>query len=194
VRRHALGCQGRVIVIQAPEVFTTDRLVLRRPSLSDTADIHEYASDPEVTRYMDWRTHTDIRESVEFLEACALRWESRQEFCWVVTIRPGTRVVGAVACRVRGHAVDFGYVLNRQCWGQGYATEAAGVIAVWAISLPGVYRVWATCDGENLASVRVLEKIGLSREGLMRCCVIRPNLSEKPRDNVVFARVKGDMV
>ena len=74
---------------------------------------------------MEWRTHTDIRQSVEFLKPCAARWESGEEFCWVITVKPESRADGAIACRVRGHAVDFGYVLNRKYWGQGYATEAA---------------------------------------------------------------------
>lgn len=52
--------------------------------------------------------------------------------------------------------------------------------------VPGVYRVWATCDTENLASVRVLEKTGLVLEGKLRRSMVRPNLSEKPRDTFVY--------
>jgi len=177
---------------QVPEIFTTERLLIRRPLLSDAAAIYEYASDPEVTRYMDWRTHIDIRDSVTFLEACAPRWESGQEFCWVITVKPDERAVGVVACRVQGHTADFGYALNRQSWGQGYATEAARTVTAWAMSLPGVYRVWATCDTENVASVRVLEKTGLVLEGRLRRSMIRPNLAEKPRDTFVFATVQDD--
>jgi [ribosomal protein S5]-alanine N-acetyltransferase len=177
-------------VIQAPEVFATERLVMRRPLLSDAADIHEYARDPEATRYMEWRTHTDIRQSVEFLKACAARWESGEEFCWLITVKPESRVDGAIACRVRGHAVDFGYVLNRKYWGQGYATEAARAVVAWAMSLSGVYRVWATCDTENLASVRVLEKTELLLEGRLKRHTIRPNISMIPRDTFVFAKIR----
>ena len=93
---------------------------------------------------------------------------------------------------MRGHTADFGYALNRQCWGRGYATEAARTVTAWALSLPGVYRVWATCDTENLASVRVLEKTGLVLEGKLRRSMVRPNLSEKPRDTFVFAKVQDD--
>jgi RimJ/RimL family protein N-acetyltransferase len=93
-------------VIQAPEIFSTERLTLRRPLLSDAADIHEYASDPEVTRYMEWRTHTDASQAIEFLEASEMRWQSGEEFCWVISVKPASRAMGAIACRVRGHAVD----------------------------------------------------------------------------------------
>jgi RimJ/RimL family protein N-acetyltransferase len=175
-------------VIQAPEIFSTERLTLRRPLLSDAADIHEYASDPEVTRYMEWRTHTDANQAIEFLEACEMRWQSGEEFCWVISVKPASRAMGAIACRVRGHAVDFGYVLNRKVWGRGYATEAARAVTVWTMNLPGVYRLWATCDAENLASIRVLEKAGLFLEGKLRRCTIRPNISMIPRDTFMFAK------
>ena len=54
------------------------------------------------------------------------------------------------------------------------------------------YDMWATCDTENLASVRVLKKTGLSLEGTLRRSMIRPNLSEKPRDIFVFAKIQDD--
>lgn len=177
-------------MIQAPEVLTTERLVMRRPLLSDAADIHEYASDPDVTRYMEWRTQIDIGQTVEFLETCETRWESGEEFCWAITTKPMSRALGAIACRVRGHMVDIGYVINRKVWGRGYATEAARAVSEWTMSLPGVYRVWATCDAENLASVRVLEKTGLLLEGRLRRCTIRPNLSTIPRDTLIFAKTR----
>ena len=86
--------------------------------------------------------------------------------------------------------MDFGYVFNRKYWGQGYATEATRAVVAWAMSLSGVYRVWATCDTENFASVRVLEKTGLLREGTLRRCTIRPNISMIPRDTFVFAKIR----
>jgi RimJ/RimL family protein N-acetyltransferase len=163
---------------------------MRRPVLSDADDIHEYASDPEVTRYMEWRTHTSASQTIEFLKACEMRWQSGEEFCWVIMAKPASRAVGTIACRVRGHMVDIGYVLNRKVWRRGYATEAARAVSEWTMSLPGVYRVWATCDAENLASARVLEKIGLSLEGRLRRCTIRPNLSMIPRDTLIFAKTR----
>ena len=108
----------------------------------------------------------------------------------MITVKPESRVDGAIACRVRGHAVDFGYVLNRKYWGQGYATEAARTVVAWAMSLPGVYRVWATCDTENLVSVRVLEKTELLLEGRLKRHTIRPNISMIPRDTFVFAKIR----
>ena len=50
---------------------------------------------------------------VEFLKPCATRWESGEEFCWVITVKPESRADGAIACRVRGHAVDFALMALR---------------------------------------------------------------------------------
>ncbi len=175
---------------QPPTDLTTDRLKLRCPSLADAAAIFEYAADPDVTRYMDWPTHTDIQDTIRFLEWCIPRWESGEEFCWVITAQPADQVIGAIACRIDGHKADFGYVLHRQYWRQGYMTEAARAVIAWLTSLPTIYRVWAVCDTENLASARVLEKVGLRREGTLRCATMRPNLSSCPRDSFIFAKVR----
>ncbi len=177
-------------MIQAPETLTTQRLLLRRPAVSDAADVYAYAHDIEVTRYMDWPTHTSPHDSVEFLKTCAPRWESGQEFCWAITVKSDPRMVGAIGCQVRSYDADFGYVLHRDCWRHGYATEAARAVVTWIMQLPEMYRISATCDTENSASSRVLEKAGLVKEGTLRRSVIRPNLSTEPRDTFLFALVR----
>jgi len=176
-------------MVQTPEVFTTERLVLRRPRLSDAEAIFEYASDPKVIHYMDYYPRTDVSEVVDFLEEHPARWKLGS-FSWVLTVRPDDLPIGTIACTLEGHTVDFGYLLNRKYWGQGYATDAARIVVEWALSLPEVYRVWATCDTENLASVRVLEKCGLECEGRLRCYIVRPNISAIPRDAFMYARVR----
>ena len=72
---------------------------------------------------------------------------------------------------------------------QGFATEMVAETIAWALSQPEIYRVWATCDTENLASARVLEKVGLEREGTLRRWAIRPNISSEPRDAFIYSKV-----
>lgn len=176
-------------MLQAPEVFITERLVLRRPRLSDAEAIFEYASDPKNIHYMDYGPRTNVSEVVKSLESRPAEWESGS-FSWVLTVKPDDRPIGGIACWVEDHAAGFGYLLNQKYWGRGYATEAAHAVVNWAISLPEVYRVWATCDTENLASVRVLEKCGLVCEGRLHCYLVRPNISTIPRDAFIYARVR----
>jgi pimeloyl-ACP methyl ester carboxylesterase/RimJ/RimL family protein N-acetyltransferase len=135
---------------------------------------------------MDWPPHGNLRDALAIVERAACLWESGEEYSWVITVRPDDRAMGNVGCRVRGHAVELGYVISRDYWGRGYATEAAKAVFDWAAAVEGVYRVWATCDVENTASVGVLEKIGMSREGVLRCWAIRPNIDPVvPRDALI---------
>jgi RimJ/RimL family protein N-acetyltransferase len=78
-------------------------------------------------------------------------------------------------------------VLNRKYWGQGFATEAARALVTWLSGLGPIRRVWATCDAENIASVRVLEKVGLSQEAVLRRWAVRPNIGPERRDTLLFA-------
>ena len=63
-----------------PETIVTDRLVLRPPNLSDSEAIYRYASDPDVTRYMDWPRHTDFQDSVKFTKEALRGWVNRPGF------------------------------------------------------------------------------------------------------------------
>jgi ribosomal-protein-alanine N-acetyltransferase len=175
--------------VAAPEVIDLARIRLRQPRLSDAEAIFEFASDPEVTRYLSWRVCTSIEQITEQTSRLGRRWVSG-EFEWVITLPGEDRAIGMASCYVDRHAADFGYFVSRSHWRNGYATEAAQGIVDWAISIPTIWRVWATCDVENLASVRVLEKVGLTLEGRLRRWAVRPNLSSEPRDVFVYSLVR----
>jgi len=171
--------------------FQTERLALRPPALEDArAVFHNYARDPEVTRYLTWRPHADIGQTERFLQWCLDRWESGAEFTWVITLRGSDEAIGMVSSRREGHRANLGYVLARKFWGQGIMTEAAGCVVDWLRSTPEIYRIWAACDIENRASARVLEKLGLQREGVLRRWIVHPNISPEPRDSLLYAWVR----
>lgn len=178
-------------MIDAPESFTTARLVLRRLRLSDARAIYEeYASDPAVTRYLVFTPHESPDRAVTFIERCQASWVSGEEFTWGITLKGDDRVVGALSVRPRGHMVELGYALARKQWGRGLMPEAVRAVVEWAAALEGVYRVWAFCDVDNPASARVLEKVGMTREGLLRRWGIHPNTGDTPRDCHVYSRVR----
>jgi ribosomal-protein-alanine N-acetyltransferase len=178
-------------LFEPPEVITTRRLVLRRPRFTDADDIFDhYAADPEVTRYVTWRPYRDRSEVGSFLQSRLARWYSSEEFSWAITRPPDDSVIGMIACRVREHAADIGYVMSRKYWNRGYTTEAANAVVDWASNLEFVYRVWAVCDVENKASSRVLEKVGMQREGILRRYIVHPNVSPEPRDCFVYSKIR----
>ncbi|MEP6834883.1 MAG: GNAT family N-acetyltransferase [Gemmatimonas sp.] len=174
-----------------PEIFDLGQILLRRPTVADAPAIFEYGSDPEVARYADWPVRTTIESLIGSLQDRASEWESGAAYNWVITIPAHDRAIGGVACRVDGHAAEIGFLLHRRYWGQGLSTQAARAVVEWALSDKAIWRVWATCDTENVASARVLEKCELVREGTLRQFAVRPQLSPIPRNAFLYARVRG---
>jgi [ribosomal protein S5]-alanine N-acetyltransferase len=173
-----------------PRLIRTDRLIFRPFAPDDYLDVFEYASDPEVTRYMDWPTHASEEVSAAWIEETLAEWDQRQSFTWGVTTEHSSgRIVGAIGCTELSFKVSFGYVLSRAHWGKGIATEAATAVVATLGKVDGVRRIWATCDCENPASARVLSKSGCTLEGTLRNWSIRPNLPGAPvRDSYVYAK------
>jgi RimJ/RimL family protein N-acetyltransferase len=139
---------------------------------------------------MEWRAHHDIDETREFLRRCETVWNDHSAFPWVLILKDTSDVIGMAEIRVRGHIINLGYVLARAVWGRGYATEAMLPIMDWAFKQPSIHRVWATCDIDNLKSARVLERLGMLQEGVLRRWIIHPNISPEPRDSFCYARVR----
>ena len=176
--------------VRPPDVINFERLRLRRPTLADAPAVFEYASDPEVARYADWPISTSLESVTERLHSREAEWNAGVEFHWVVSLPPDDRAIGAIACTISNHTAEFGYVFARRFWRNGYATEAARGIVEWILSVPTVWRVSATCDIDNRASARVLEKAGLTREGTLRRAMARPNLPGAPRDAFLYSKVR----
>jgi len=173
-----------------PETFDLAHIRLRRPMVTDAEAIYAYGSDPEVARYTDWPVRTSMDGLVESLQRRAERWESGEEFNWVITLPGEDRAIGGISCYLEEDSAEIGFLLNRRYWGRGYTTEAAAAIVAWLFSETSISRVWATCDAENLASGRVLEKVGMVREAVLPRQTVRPNISSEARDAFLYAVVR----
>ena len=177
--------------MRPPETFVTNRLRLRPPGLSDAGAIfNTYATDPEVTRYLMWQPHKRIEETITFLERCEHGWATGNDYPWAITSKESGELMGMVGLRIHEFKADVGYCLGRRFWGNGFVTEAATPIVSWALAQPELFRVWAMCDVDNAASARVLEKLGMKREGILRRSQMHPGVSNEPRDSYCYAIVK----
>jgi len=178
-------------IMKPPERFETERLILRKPRRDDAPAIFaNYAQDAEVTRYMNWRPHKNVKETYCIVELMLKLWDEGTAHSYAITLKDSDSVIGVIALHPDDFKVAIGYVLARPHWGKGYMTEAASVVVNWLLQQPDVYRVFATCDVENPASARVMEKIGMKREGILRRNSLHPNVSNEPRDSYVYAIVK----
>jgi RimJ/RimL family protein N-acetyltransferase len=176
----------------APETLQTPRLLLRTPVPGDVpAILREYAHDPDVTRYLTWKPDQTPEEIGAFIDRAALARARGAIFTWALTLRDSGRLIGMIDARVDAYMVNIGYVLAKEHWNRGYATEALRAVLAWTDAQEEVERVWAVCAVANPASARVMEKAGMEREGILRRWMIFPNIGGSPQDCFCYARVRG---
>ena len=178
-------------MINPPKILNTARLRLRKAKLADAdAIFRQYAQDPQVTKFVSWRTHRNIAETRDYMQMCQQAWDIGKAFHWVIERREDRQVIGMMIARVNAGKWEIGFVLARAYWGNGYMTEAMKGLIDWAIEQKDIFRIWAVCDIKNKASARVMEKAGMRREGILRRWSVHPNLSDEPRDSYCYAITK----
>jgi RimJ/RimL family protein N-acetyltransferase len=138
----------------------------------DWKSVHEYASDPETTRYVGWgpNNEEDTKGFIQRVMSYQAE-EPRRNFELAVTLKEMNTLIGG--CRIsvsdpRHREGYIGYVLNKKYWRQGCGTEVAHALLDFGFKKLGLHRIYATCDVDNTASARVMEKNGMQREGCLR--------------------------
>jgi len=147
----------------------TDRLRLRDFTNDDFDAIQAYASDGDVTRYMFFGPRTED-ETRGYLDRMLASQRATPRMIWelaVVRVADEQLIGGCDLTLMRADEADLGFILRRDVWGRGYATEAARALVRAAFDELGVTRVVATCDVNNHASAHVLGKAGLHLEGTL---------------------------
>src|SRR5262245_15644715 len=150
----------------------TDRLILRDFVIGDWRAAHVYGADLEVVRYMEWGPNDEATTRAFIERVIAFQHtEPRRDFELAITLRPNGELIGGCGFHIsdpQNRTGWLGYILAREHWGQGYATETARALLRFGFEQFGLHRIWATCDPRNTASAHVLEKIGMRREGHLR--------------------------
>jgi RimJ/RimL family protein N-acetyltransferase len=176
--------------LRAPERLFTPRLVLERPRGDDAEAIFGYASDPAVTPYVAFPRHRSIDDARWFIGFSDAEWARAPAGPYVIRDRGTNALIGSTGLvfETRFRAAT-GYVLARDAWGRGYATEALGAMVDLARTL-GVRRLLAHVHPEHTRSARVLEKGGFALEGVWRLHDEFPNLTPgEPSDVSCYVRL-----
>lgn len=150
-------------------MLTSKRLILR-DFVDDWQAVHAYASDPPVTQFMDWGPNT-IQQTQAFIERAKARARQfpRDQYHLAVVRKDDHRVIGGCSLMVEpDRQAMLGYCYHREQWGKGYATEAAGMLLGFGFETLRLHRIYSTADVLNVGSWRVMEKIGMKREGQLR--------------------------
>lgn len=164
------------------QILETERLTLRRLLPADAPQMyHNWANDPQVTRYLRWEPHRDAAETAALLEAWALLYQNDDYYQWAITEKSTGQVFGAIGlfCSADGRNLDpgvwqqtgldfsggvweAGYCIGRAWWNRGYTTEALrAVVEFWFTQADAP---WLACCHAlaNTASGRVMEKAGFA--------------------------------
>ena len=167
------------------ERLQTARLLLRRPTFADAAAIFDrYAGDPVVTRYLSWPTHRTLADTHAFLAWSDAEWEKGPAGPHLVFSRPDNALLGGTGLSFKSPTCAVtGYVLARDVWGHGYATESLQAMVDLAGEI-GVKRLEALCHVDHRASARVLEKCGFQMEEILREHTEFPNLAPEHKFDV----------
>lgn len=150
----------------------TKRLLLRRFVLEDAEDMYyNWASDPEVTKYLTWPTHSSCEITKMLLREWISKYKDEDYFNWAIEYKETGKVIGNISVVKFNEAIlsaDMGYCMSRSLWGNGIMPEALTEVIDYLLNEVGLNRVAACHAVENPKSGRVMEKAGMKMDGILR--------------------------
>jgi len=153
--------------------LTTPRLILREITPDDAADLYSFLSDPEGQKYDPGLATQDLVEALALTEKIRERFSSKQTISWGIQFREENRLVGCLGFSFWERAyykADLGYTVARPNWRCGIATEAIRTLIPFGFETLHVHRINVDTRMDNIASVRLMQKLGFHLEGVRRDC------------------------
>jgi ribosomal-protein-alanine N-acetyltransferase len=160
-----------VKIFSAIPVIETERLVLRAMSARDSADMFDYSSRGELTKYLLWSPHNTVNYTREYLAYIEKRYKVGDFYDWAVVEKESGRMIGTcgfTSIDLSNRRGEIGYVLNPDFHRRGYAPEAARAVIEFGFARLDLNRIEARFMEGNDASRRVAEKLGMTFEGYTR--------------------------
>jgi RimJ/RimL family protein N-acetyltransferase len=152
-------------------LIASDRLVLRRFRSSDAETLAAYRSDPGVARYQSWTAPVTLEQARAIVSQLEAGDPARPGwFQYAVERTADKRHIGDVGVELNDNRMqaEIGFTLAPAYQGNGYAAEAVRAVLDHLFRIDGLHKVSAECDARNRASARLLERVGFTREGLLR--------------------------
>lgn len=148
----------------------TPRLILRPFAEQDIVPFQEYRSDPEVEKYQGWSVPYTLEQAARFVDEmkAAVPGQPGEWYQIAIGLKPGGELIGDCAFQVLSGSLtqaEIGLTLARRYQGYGYAFEAITRLIDYLFGELNLHRIYANCDPENTASIRLLQKLGMRHEG-----------------------------
>lgn len=170
----------------------TERLTLRAFKVTDFEDVYRYSCDSEVSKYLLWEAHKSKSYTREYLNYIAGRYRLGDFYDWALQKNDDGRVIGMcgfTSINPQNDSAEIGYVVARDCWGNGYAAEALLAVLEFGFNVLELNRADGKYIVENAASRRVMEKCGMTYEGVLRSYM---KIKGKYRDIGVCSVLKNE--
>ncbi|MBH1941005.1 GNAT family N-acetyltransferase [Mobilitalea sibirica] len=154
------------------KTLETNRILLRTFQEEDVKDMYEnWASDDEVTKYLTWPTHKDMKVTESIVSMWLSKYSELDNYHWAIVLKDSKKVIGTISLmNIDNHnlSCEVGYCIGRPWWNQGLVTEVFKEVIRFGLLVVGFERITARHDVVNAASGRVMEKCGLQYEGTLR--------------------------
>ena len=176
------------------KTIETERLTLRRFIMDDFAAVHSYVSCAENVAYMVWepnseeQTYAFINMAISKAEECPCL-----NYQYAAVLKESGKLIGACNLALSGDEAEIGWILHRDFWKRGFGAEMGKRLLEFGFDTLQLHRILAHCDAENEASYRVMEKIGMRREGLfIEARPANKNSTAKYSDELAYAATKNE--
>lgn len=155
----------------APPSLTTERLTLCRITEEFAADMYEYSGDPDVTKYLTWSPHSGQKETERYIRILQKKYADGSFNDWGLVLKDSGKFIGTcgyTSFNYEENTAEVGYVLAKPYWGQALAPEAVKAVMRFGFEQFGLDGYTAKYMEGNDASGRVMQKCGMSLEGVYR--------------------------
>ena len=170
------------------DTVETDRLIIREFNEDDFKSIHTYASKPEVTMYVPFGPNSEIDTELFLKKTIDCQIENpRCDYELAVILKQNGILIGSCGIHITNISNKEGYIgycYDNKYWRNGYASESANAIIKFGFQELKLHRIFATCCPDNIGSAKVMEKIGMKKEGCLREHKLQKG---KWRDSIIYS-------
>lgn len=168
-----------------------ENICFKSLSISDAEEIHSYASDENVSRFIGWKLMHTLDETRDYIEEMMKR-ESVGTHLYASIVLKSTQVIIGTAMifnfNLEAKHAEIGYVFHSDHWGKGYGTEAIALMNDFAFESLNLNKLHACVVDANIGSSRILEKNGFELEGRLKYYYFIDGVYY---DNLSFGKIKS---
>lgn len=177
------------------QTIETGRLLLRKAQMDDALPMFQnWASDPEVTKFLTWPPHSSVETSAKVLEQWVSEYEKPDFYQWMIVLKEIDQPVGTISVVRRRDEIaeaEIGYCIGRRWWHRGIMSEALKSVMDYLFAEVGVNRLTAKHDTNNPHSGGVMQKCGMLYEGTHRAS---DRNNQGICDTAVYAILRTDLM